>query len=433
MAQYPYTPPARQSIKYKAMNEWMARDNREYSRIVNVPYYSSWESLTGYKGPKTFGQYEVRPCLHRKLTVASFAPIQQRDERYDFFEGEGTTWHVFPEASSMDAMVPQILTTKLMVLDEDEYENPDIDSLVDGVIDNLFQPPDLLTFVAEGVRELPELLLNSWRSLGYLNLPSQVSNAAVFRQFRQMRDPRHAADMLSEQVLSTNLGYLPLVSDITSISDLLYSGAQQYVRAQWAIENSDGLRIVSNQNGTINRTFGDSLGIGSYQTFGTNRRVYGCRVYADFPEGNNTWTREAQAAVGLNWDLRTIWNLTPFSFLVDYIIPIGDALRGARLFANLRVLDGTSWVSDKGECEFFGTIGASAEIEPGVRSFPGVHNGYFRFFNRRAYTWDVPDQISVRNDGLFQMSGREWANSLSLAWVLRLRQMASDAIWSHHL
>lgn len=120
----------------------------------------------------------------------------------------------------------------------------------------------------------------------------------------------------SKAWLEMQLGWMPLVSDVHQYYELWRDGFRP-----------DGLRLsaVSDKKDSFDKK-GSTATSGSYTppTSWTMDGVMGCRVRLDYTLTNAALS--AAAGFGLTNPASIAWDLVPMSFLLDWVVPVGDWL-----------------------------------------------------------------------------------------------------------
>lgn len=92
--------------------------------------------------------------------------------------------------------------------------------------------------------------------------------------------------------------------------------------------------------------------------------------------------------LGLNFDLRALWDIIPLSFVADYFVPIGDTLES---------IHPRGWFCPK--FLFTGHVSVKLKISalaaPGSRSF---RDDTYTVFNRRVLTTTIASRKTVSPD-----------------------------------
>lgn len=365
---------------------------------------SEFESIAGERGPKP-SRRSVRYVYHRKIHRVSFNPLKVTSEGYDFFCGQTTVKAYNPHVVLL-SNEPSLLANIIASGSDSMLWIPDIDTVVDTAIDNIYRPPSLINAIAEA-GEIPELLLAGWKKLKMLNLPPGTNLQSLLRL---ARSPNKLADLMADTVLTTNLGILPTFSEILSITEMVRKGVAAYEQARRTVEKQGGFRVSKTKE--IDISFDHTWPTGSYAITGKTKRIYGAYASAKFPNGGLP-DLSSFAAVGLNWDFQTLWNMLPMTFLIDYFVPVGEALRRARLYTDLVITDG--WKSDLMQGSFSGR--STQEFGYSGSGTPATHGGEYRIYRRDRHLWDVPDGISVKDYKLFP-SARQLSNISALGRVL---------------
>jgi len=141
----------------------------------------------------------------------------------------------------------------------------------------------------------------------------------------------------AEQVwLQTMYGVLPLIADIQAFAvaakqKLLKSGAQV-----------NALRTVMQNGGLPSRP----VGFARWETAGTYRFGAECDLRYRMVDSHANFL----AALGLDNPFGLFWELTPYSFVVDWLVPIGNMLQA--LTADVGLSFESGYVNTKSYCDF---------------------------------------------------------------------------------
>jgi hypothetical protein len=100
---------------------------------------------------------------------------------------------------------------------------------------------------------------------------------------------------------------------------------------------------------------------------------------------------------GLHFDQNVVWDLIPLSFLVDYIIPIGDMLESIRPSGWVRAVPFDGWVSSR-DVYHDGSVTASIWSDPSdpplgppaMRYTRTYHSGVFTVEASTGADWEFP-------------------------------------------
>lgn len=258
---------------------------------------------------------------------------------------------------------------------------PDIDNLITSAREELLRDFDLVSFAGELYNEGIPKLIKQW-------------------------------DGLSDQVLNASFGTLPFYDDVSKIAARMAGFRFQLARLESILKR--GLRVVDGKEAS-HSFFNAPDVFGSGQVRGDTYLSYtwGARVTGSVPSG----FLALQSRLGLQADLSSIWNLTPFSFLVDYIIPIGDVLSREEFVIGTSVRD--AWVTRKvdGEWIYYDpTPITSTTPLPGTQQVSA--RVFYRQYYREPYIWDVPDRQSAAylSEAIVpNPSSTKWLNLLALA------------------
>jgi len=191
--------------------------------------------------------------------------------------------------------------------------------------------------------------------------------------------------------LRSNLGVLPLMSTIAGYlnSGHLVPQATEFSR----LLETEGARFVNK------RTYPFHLyQTGGYDSFTRIRGNYTVKFYA---KARGSW-QVPSSYFDFSFGLGDAWELIPFSFLVDYVIPIGDALINAPDIQNLEILDqGVS-------CKFKG------EVSTGRNGVTFCKSKITKFY-RTPWSWVSPSDMSTLKDlRLREPSWRQMTTAVSL-------------------
>lgn len=135
---------------------------------------------------------------------------------------------------------------------------------------------------------------------------------------------------VADSYLEGTFGYQPLASDLSTIRDLVANYGNTLGRTRARLRRGSNLKVkrpisVSKTTPTTVRDrWGNTLSCNVHIT-AQGEECVGCRVKGDLPVDP---VREYLDYIGFYPDLSTLWNMLPFSFLIDYVVPIGDALEG---------------------------------------------------------------------------------------------------------
>lgn len=145
--------------------------------------------------------------------------------------------------------------------------------------------------------------------------------------------------------LELQYGWKPLLSDIhgavTTLSDL------ETARAGLACIT---VTATTRDAADFNRSVSQSSGVGPWIYSWLEREEYRCKVSLTFTKSNPTLASAAQ--LGFTNPLALAWELLPFSFVVDWALPIGDYF--SQLDASLGWTFNTGTLSKTTRCRRFG-------------------------------------------------------------------------------
>ena len=222
-----------------------------------------------------------------------------------------------------------------------------LDKLADvksQVIQNLVTARKTADLLADSVFHLSKFLINMRR----------MGSWAKARQ-----SARYALDDFANLYLMEQFGWRPLVNDVMGALDV------------W--DNKDFTPRI-----TVTRKCRNTAH-GSYQRYGYNwsgsYHTYACtKIWAQV---DDTWTRNGHR-LGLDDPLWILWDLVPWSFVVDWVLPIGSVLEGLNAGAGLTFKAGyTSWYTE-------GEITIYRDSPPGASGSPGGGKITGRKYQRRV-------------------------------------------------
>lgn len=178
---------------------------------------------------------------------------------------------------------------------------------------------------------------------------------------------------------SANWGVLPLISDIKSLISSLnnfYSRAferdlTKYANSRYAKSKSfsySGSTLPTNPNISCNWTLSGTLRLNGYTNIvipSPSAQITALQIFAD--------------ELGFHPDLRTIWDLLPLSFVVDYFLPVGDLIES---------LHPRGWFNPRitfdGACSFKGVVYHDApHTFDRVRTSPTLPCRFYRRWHQR--------------------------------------------------
>lgn len=246
---------------------------------------------------------------------------------------------------------------------------PDIDNLISDAVNEFIPDFNLWNFILEA-DEIPKLFTR-WQSLHDLNLRVQY-------------------------------GWLPLISELDALRIRLFDFGQRWERMTRKFR--EGIRVCTGREIDIHFDgYSTSAGrqfIGN-KIRGTQKETWGAYVCAQLPE--NPFLVTAYG-LGLGINLATVWNAVPFSFMVDWLIPIGDAL-SQPIYFNPYVKYGWKSTAREFTKDYFS-----------VNTRDRAQRLTIKTYNREAGVWDIPDgvQAQLRDTPVHLLNPAQWAAFISL-------------------
>lgn len=182
-------------------------------------------------------------------------------------------------------------------------------------------------------RKTADMLADGFITL--LTLYRQAKHGNLASYFKRRLSRRGAAE-LNRRALELIYGWLPLMQDIKGTYDLLTE------RLKPAMILS-GERHVSDH---------------ATSTMGSCSRTHSCKLYA---QPNMTFIRQA-SRLGLTNPLSIAWELVPFSFVLDWGLPVGNVLQ------SLDAASGLSFVGGYWSVHAEGKLTVQETLSPGWRA-----------------------------------------------------------------
>jgi hypothetical protein len=196
---------------------------------------------------------------------------------------------------------------------------------------------------------------------------------------------------------SVNWSLVPLVSDILAIAEQINNAWKQAVDDEQLYEDEITTDVDIKQIVDINSAWDLEVRLtGKYV-----RRLTGHITIPDNPllELFDRW--------GFHPDVSTLWDVIPGSFLVDYILPIGDQLDKLTNRGWIKAVNFTGWstLSFEGELHIGDSIVAPSIVEPYRSSYSYRWSGnphLCRYFSRTRLNsvclLDLPEEMTTPKD-----------------------------------
>lgn len=218
-----------------------------------------------------------------------------------------------------------------------------------------------------------------------------------FKQVAKILGVKKPVGEAANHWLAYNLGWMPLVSDLKGLAELAAQhlelggrGPRQTFRATNS-EKVDVEEIVAYGQGSYYLN-------GDYLVKGSWKREYKAGLMCEVEY--STSALAAQVGLGLYDPLLLAWELTPFSFVFDYVIDVGTWLSSASSLQGWKVLDGYESLTQTFE-------GNQYLMNPRCWNLPfediegsTVCKVRQRFYTRRRWTGSVPSISTPLWDGL---------------------------------
>jgi hypothetical protein len=233
---------------------------------------------------------------------------------------------------------------------------------------------------------------------------------AVKRQYKRARDVpldefMKASKHASNRWLELQYGWNPLMSDV--------NGAMEALDRAHA-PGSYRFNVVSTGHETLDWESPWQSGLGPQGAFQRSCKAQirqKCKVRWDFSYDDQSIVR-TYSSLGVTNPLELVWELVPFSFVVDWFVPIGDWLHALDATLGLKMRGGTVTM-----------VGDFKNQDYRVRPTPGY-----------PLLWTITGKIPWRREAFymfrktygdfpfprlpgfkFEMEGTRWLNALALA------------------
>lgn len=332
-----------------------------------IPYRKRIELIISDR--TKFYHGKQKPVFHKKVSISKYRCSQVwssgttvvRDNTYSSYSADD-----YPKA--IHTPPPTYL--------------PDIDSLLDDVVSEMLGEFNLLNFIVE-FGDIPELWAR-WNGL-------------------------------DDAVLRTNLGALPLWSEAVAIYSRIVDYSEKFENLRNTFKR--GVRVMDSQveDTVLPRQPYGSNPTELYESDQRLQRNWGAIVTGDF----HNPVRSALQRGGVFIDLSVIWNALPMSFLIDYLLPIGNALARDRVYFNPSIR--ASWTSVKRS-----SVTRLYRLPFSIGGGPRPQDGDYYLtdtvveesYERAPGLWDTFDGISTgghdSSRSILALSPRQWSNVLAL-------------------
>lgn len=306
-------------------------------------------TLAGWNGKKT----EFHPVVHEKLSYSwqpveysvgpvpggSLTPeIELSSDSYSIYD-KGHLYQNWPQAPNGSSLVPGRPAIVPLALDWRKcYE-----ALLDDAHGLLPAQKSLAVNVAEFTqvkRLVPDIAKSISNILRWISHQpnGRVTYSATrlyrgrkrrFKKTVDVRSMRWTLRDLAQLHLANQFGVQPLAEDLGELAAKLW---EVKMHQNWWKTVSDGTyhtirasvsaSTSSTQQDPRNRRWGIE-----YESQQFTRGTLGARVLIKPVTEEVAQKRLFQQIIGWNVPLQVVWELVPFSFVVDWFVPVGDVLR----------------------------------------------------------------------------------------------------------
>lgn len=403
----------------------LARESRstrsfmDYGWPGSTAVYTDRRIPTGkeiiFSDDRAYLRKRAKPCFHLKWTcqVSSFL-YKFRDARLGGFSAHFDAF----------AFDPTSYLYRLLALYRDE---PDWDRVVEEVIPSFRNNFSAINFALEfgDVTSMARQIRRQFSAL-------RADAPRYFRRLRNRYNIRIVPGVerdVSDSVLQNNLAIQPLISDLQTVLDQYRNfgdrlgTARQRLRQGAVATKTIRKSVQFSENVELLTQLGQRVKA-EVRFDGESVQVFRAKIRGSIPSSP---LREYLDYVGLYPDLGTLWNALPFTFIIDYFVPIGEALEGES-WIQPRIHCVWSTVSHKIEgswkIRILGLVNQDHILLPpyqeAVRST--TCSGSFKVYSRSLgnFSLDGIDLPPIRFP-----SGRQMSNLLALGSALRRRNGVS--------
>lgn len=179
--------------------------------------------------------------------------------------------------------------------------------------------------------------------------------------------PRPRGGSMSERWLEYAYGWSPLLSDIYNILDKGFGDIRSEVSSRKTINNVSELKTTWYGSNPWRQVTGSLFEVHSVT----------CKIKFSLPNSSlqpiSNW--------GLDNPLELAWEALPYSFVIDWFIPIGDYLAQAGSFASQVVINEMS-ITKKLQRDWVGTTTAAASPTSSLKSRPQAFSKQYKLKTR---------------------------------------------------
>ena len=315
---------------------------------------------------KTFGNKQVRLSTAYRRQIADLKDSRLFETRKTF-NGSTVTevrtrdlpWPA--EWSTWDLLSSEIGGYSL--IENSEARNESITKAMNNLGDQRVQVGNALAESRKTIDMISNTsirLLNSYRAVRRKDVAGALSALKLNPRNRQRMKEMLTGKTSSDLLLSVKYGWVPLMSD-------LYNGYG------YIIDSEDTPLFIEAQGSAKRR----------YETRSSSGREF----HRDCTVEQSSWTtvkamvdkpllREANR-LGLTNPLGIAWELTPYSFLIDWMVPVGDVLQAYSDTTGLTFVD--AWTSSKNEASVI--ITPQGSYMNGSYEYTNEGTGTVRYFS----------------------------------------------------
>jgi len=196
---------------------------------------------------------------------------------------------------------------------------------------------DVPLFLAE-LKDFPRMLHNLGRWLKLSSGKSKAYKAKIFDEFRHSVQSEDRLNIIPDTFLSYSFGWAPLISDLLKLSDV-HEKWEQRIRELKKMKGGNRIkRTLHSEDLTDYET--SSYFIWLFSTAHTNLEYTKSReskvwftayptLLSDVPQQSDTSSMIKNLYGIGNASASTLWNILPWSWMIDYFYNVGDVLQAS--------------------------------------------------------------------------------------------------------